>query len=851
MSSSTAEKQRESGEPSSKLANGESSKSNGSSSSNGNTSIKKEPSSSSSSHKEQNGKKDQHNSSSSSTTIKKEPKESSNSSMNQTPKHSSSSKDVKSSSSSSSKDIKKEHQNGSSSSKTPVVASSSSSSSAHKDKSSSSSSKSDKKHHEKEVVKHEKSSSSSKHDSSSSSKNGKSAAAAKVEVKAEPKSSSVSKVKEEASKTASKSSSSSSKKRAADTSQTQESTSPKKRKKKGDEEEEEVWRWWEEKKYADGRKWTTLEHRGPLFEPNYVPLPDDVRFYYEGKRVRLSEEAEEVMTFYAKMVDHDYAQKDSFNTNFMTDWRKYMSESEKALIKDLAKCNFAEVDAYFKKKSEERKALSKEEKKKLKEEAAEVKKEYGMCLWDGHKQPIGNYKIEPPGLFRGRGEHPKMGMVKKRIRPEDVIINCGKDSRVPAPPAGHKWKEVRHDNMVAWLACWTENVQGNMKYVMLNAASRVKGERDWQKYEKARKLHRCIDSIRANYRDDWKSKEMRVRQRAVAIYFIDKLALRAGNEKDEDEADTVGCCSLRVEHVKLHKEVEGVGEHVVEFDFLGKDSIRYQNKVAVEKQVYKNLVLFMENKNAEDELFDRLNTTILNAYLNECMEGLSAKVFRTYNASRTLQEQLDQMTNAKDGVNDKILSYNRANRAVAILCNHQRAVPKTFAKSMENMQTKIQQKKDQISEAEKELKKAKSDLKNLKTVAAKKKFESKESQLEKLRDGLRKLEIQVTDKEENKDIALGTSKLNYLDPRISVAWCKKNQVPIEKIYSKTQRDKFRWAIDMATADYHFHHYEGEIVLRDLAYLEGMEGGGDGAGNTTQEGDETQNGDDDDEDEDDE
>ena len=37
---------------------------------------------------------------------------------------------------------------------------------------------------------------------------------------------------------------------------------------------------------------------------------------------------------------------------------------------------------------------------------------------------------------------------------------------------------------------------------------------------------------------------------SVAVYFIDKLALRAGNEKDSDEtADTVGCCSLRVEHL--------------------------------------------------------------------------------------------------------------------------------------------------------------------------------------------------------------------------------------------------------------------------------------------------------------
>jgi len=40
---------------------------------------------------------------------------------------------------------------------------------------------------------------------------------------------------------------------------------------------------------------------------------------------------------------------------------------------------------------------------------------------------------------------------------------------------------------------------------------------------------------------------------AVAVYFIDKLALRAGNEKDSDEtADTVGCCSLRVEHLSKY-----------------------------------------------------------------------------------------------------------------------------------------------------------------------------------------------------------------------------------------------------------------------------------------------------------
>jgi DNA topoisomerase I len=79
---------------------------------------------------------------------------------------------------------------------------------------------------------------------------------------------------------------------------------------------------------------------------------------------------------------------------------------------------------------------------KIKVENEEIAKEYGTCVIDGHKEKIGNFKIEPPGLFRGRGEHPKMGKLKKRVMPEDVIINCSKDAPIPKPPAGHRWKEV-------------------------------------------------------------------------------------------------------------------------------------------------------------------------------------------------------------------------------------------------------------------------------------------------------------------------------------------------------------------------------------------------------------------------
>ncbi|KAJ8281210.1 hypothetical protein GJAV_G00064860 [Gymnothorax javanicus] len=572
-----------------------------------------------------------------------------------------------------------------------------------------------------------------------------------------------------------------------------------------EEEEKQRWRWWwEEEKYEDGVKWKFLEHKGPYFPPEYQPLPDNVKFYYNGKAVKLSLAAEEVALFFAQMLDHEYTTKEIFRNNFFKDWRKEMNLEERKLITDLNKCDFGELFRMHQEKVQTRRNMSKEEKQVIKEANQKIIDEFGFCLLDHHRERIGNFKIEPPGLFRGRGDHPKQGMLKKRIQPEDVIINCSKDSRIPEPPAGHKWKEVRHDNTVTWLASWTENVQGSCKYVMLNANSKLKGEKDWEKYEVARRLKGCVDQIRAQYKQDLKSKQMSVRQRAVALYFIDKLALRAGNEKEEGEtADTVGCCSLRVEHITLHPQLDGE-ENVVEFDFLGKDCIRYYNKVPVVKRVFKNLKLFMNNKQGGDDLFDCLNTSMLNKYLTSLMPGLTAKVFRTYNASITLQDQLKELSNASDNLAEKLLSYNRANRAVAILCNHQRAPPKTFEQSMANLQTKIDSRKEQLGLAKSELKQAKKELKSSPDDSKLQALvEKKKKAVQRCEEQLLKMEIQATDREENKQIALGTSKLNYLDPRISVAWCKNMGVPLEKIYNKTQREKFAWAIDMTEPDFLF------------------------------------------------
>ena len=71
------------------------------------------------------------------------------------------------------------------------------------------------------------------------------------------------------------------------------------------------------------------------------------------------------------------------------------------------------------------------------------------------------------------------------------------------------------------------------------------------------------------------------------------------------------------------------------------------------------------------------------------MKGLTAKVFRTFNASITFQRLLDAEDLEKATLQEKLNAYNKANREVAILCNHQRSAPKTHDQSMEKMRYKV------------------------------------------------------------------------------------------------------------------------------------------------------------------
>lgn len=451
--------------------------------------------------------------------------------------------------------------------------------------------------------------------------------------------------------------------------------------------------WWNNPMKNDGEnKWETLQHSGVIFPPPYEPLPKNVKMKYDGTPVTLHPDAEEVAGFFGSMLNSTHnVENPVFQKNFFEDFKAIFKKTggatdrdgNKVQIKEFAKCDFKPIFEYYDAQREAKKALPKEEKKRIKAEKDEMEAPFIFCLWDGKKQKVGNFRVEPPGLFRGRGEHPKTGKVKTRVQPEQITINIGKEATVPVPPEGHKWKEVKHDRTGTWLAMWQENINGNFKYVMLAANSDIKGKSDFEKFEKARRLKGRIADIREAYRADLKAEMMADRQRATAMYLIDTLALRAGNEKGDDEADTVGCCSLKYENITLREP------NTVIFDFLGKDSIRFHEEYQVDKQVFKNLKIFKKPPKKEgDEIFDRLTTTQLNKHLSSQMPGLTAKVFRTYNASWTFAQLLKKIKKS-ESVPEMIKAYNEANRQVAIICNHKRTVGASHAASMEKMDERI------------------------------------------------------------------------------------------------------------------------------------------------------------------
>ena len=544
-------------------------------------------------------------------------------------------------------------------------------------------------------------------------------------------------------------------------------------------------------KYNEETKWTTFSHNGVLFPDPYIP--HKIPLIYEGEKIVLDPESEEYATIYGKFLDTEYVKNKTFNKNFFNDWKKYLKRGGIVKITDLTKCDFSLIIKHILAHKESKANLSKEEKDKIKEKRDKYEEKFKVAIVDGKEQPTGNFRIEPPGIFLGRGCHPLAGKIKERVFPEDIIINIDEKSPIPPLPSfykDHKWKDLIHDNTLEWLASWKDNITGKMKYVWLGAKSEFKAKSDQYKFDLARKLKKVINNIRiANFNNiTSNSVENKTKQLACALYLIDNLALRVGNEKGEDEADTVGVCSLRVEHIKL------LDDNKISLDFLGKDSVRYTNTVIIDSDVYRILNKFIKGKKPDEELFDLINPSMLNIYLKSMMEDLTAKVFRTYNASELFQNELNNIDKEIDKLDKKdddkinlILDmYNRANIKVAMLCNHQKNISKSFNDQLKKINEKIKELKTKKRELDKTLSETQNKDKRKKI---KEKINKIKSQIE-IVENKKDLKIEL------KNLSLNTSKTNYIDPRITVAFFKKHNLPLEKIFTKALIDKFFWAMDV-------------------------------------------------------
>mmetsp|Transcript_29159 Transcript_29159/g.76513 ORF Transcript_29159/g.76513 Transcript_29159/m.76513 type:complete len:553 (+) Transcript_29159:844-2502(+) len=550
---------------------------------------------------------------------------------------------------------------------------------------------------------------------------------------------------------------------------------------------------------------------------------------YDGKPVDLNAEQEAIATMYASMIKTDYATKKVFLENFWKAFKEALGKDH--VIQKYEKCDFTPIAAHLDEERERKKGLSKEEKNKIKEARDALEAPYVHVILDSHLEKNGNFRVEPAGLFRGRGEHPKMGQVKGVIQPEDITINCAPDARPPmCPLPGHHWSTVVHKDEATWMAFYKDTINGEFKYIFMSAGSSLKGQSDREKFEKARELKKHVHRIRQSITRGLRSKDALILQQNVALWLIDNLAIRAGNEKDtSEEADTVGCCSLRVEHVTLDADEDGP---TIFFKFLGKDSIEYKNLLKLrpadeararegeedpcvsfvregELDNFKQLcnamkVLLKETsdkkkKKPSDDVFDELTTSSLNQYLKSLMPGLTAKVFRTYNASYTLDQELfkleehDLRSDYTKTETTQLKFYNDANYQVAILCNHSKSVSKTFDAQMERIDGRIGEVEEEVKAAKKELKGTSGSERD----RLKKKAEGLEAKLH-------KLQTEKAIKQKLAGVALSTSKTNYLDPRITVAWCKRfGNFPLTKIFNKSLLTKFKWAVDEADEDWRF------------------------------------------------
>lgn len=542
-------------------------------------------------------------------------------------------------------------------------------------------------------------------------------------------------------------------------------------------------------------RWKTLKHNGIIFPPEHESK--DISIKIRGSTIKLTQGQEEMAYQWAKKKNTPYAQDRVFQNNFTEDFLKALGPDYKGF--SYGDIDFTEAYRVVDLEKAKKESMTKEERKvqaatrkKIREE---LKTKYGIALVNDKEVEVGNYMAEPPGIFIGRGAHPLRGRWKPRVTAQDVTLNMSKNASIPEG----NWKKIITNKKATWLASWTDFLTKKEKYVWLADTADIKQNMDKAKYVKAEVLAADIDKVLDKIAQDMDSKEHEMRKISTVCYLIYRTAMRVGDEKDPNEADTVGATTLRKEHVNITKDS-------VEFDFLGKDSIRWQETINVagsrDRKFLENLdEIIKDKKDAKDEIFDGVSSRSVNNYYSGIVKGLTAKVFRTYSATTVVKKYLADHVDIKDASPDyKIYHAKRANLEAAIMCNHKRTIPKNFRESLQKRKIKLEEEKNK-----KPWEKPQNDLMKVKQRNAKTKLQKQqkrerikqckeriESKKTKHKEKIGKMSRQIELTERTRDYNLGTSLRNYIDPRVVKAWADETRTEWKKLYTATLQRKFRW-----------------------------------------------------------
>lgn len=520
----------------------------------------------------------------------------------------------------------------------------------------------------------------------------------------------------------------------------------------------------------------------------YVPRYDykGLSIKVNGHRIKLSPKTEQMAIAFAKKLQSKSPPDKVFYKNFMQDFlqclknenpqldfleevfEKHLRNIEEDDFNPLAvvkfEVDFSEILKYLEEEKLKKEKMTKQEKKKLankkKAEREALKKKYGYAIVDGKKVEIANWAVEPSCLFMGRGDHPKRGRWKEGPQENDITLNLSPDA--PRPEGG--WKEIVWEPDKMYIAKWRDKLTGKMKYVWFSDSAFLKQKREREKYDKAAKLGKIIPKIEAHIMKNLEAKDEERRKIATVCWLIFALNMRVGDEKDPGEANTVGAITLRPEHIKIEGDT-------IHFDFYGKDYVRWQKSIKAPPAVIRNIQYYAST--CKEYLFEGINSKKVSKFLSEKMKGLTAKVFRTWRTTEAVRQYLENCNVSKaDEEYVKQFHAKMANLEGAKVANHKRKVPDNFEERLAKKEEKLKQLMQQLEEKRRKGKNVDDLLKRIEKT---------------------KLEIALM--KETKEWNLSTSLRSYIDPRVYAEWAAKVEFNIEKLYPKSLRKKFRWALE--------------------------------------------------------